>query len=380
MDPFDLLPPELISHIISFTADFVGIESLLTISPRVSAVFYDRPGRSFQALLDTNSISSESAVQLMIQDVWLLHSSPFDKYLKCTDRADGEPNTDTRARARAHDAVVPKMMQISAQIQRLSCLCLSTMRQNFVNAVGRSTAGPSAGSVLAQKAARDFSWVEEANVSWALWHLRHYSDLNSRGSRENWPAGSAERFAGYRARHSLNVLHVEMISLISAILHDLGLSPIYSYAGLQEGEESTEPTWTYPIETPLPHLESFQVEKDIQISVWHPPPKPQISSVTISWCLGPDFCGRSFSYMQMYKMWTRQYSPSITDPRVHVGKIQLYRRLGIFIWDRWRMFSIGLIPSGSPHRIETPDGDFTEVPQSYIQWQPRWLALVQLQV
>ena len=375
MDPFELLPPELIVQILLSTADFVGIESLLIVSPRVYAVFYERPSRSFQAILEANSIASEDVVQRTIREVWLLHGPSFDEYLKFTDGVHGQLETDTHTYT--HDATVPKMMQISAQIQRLACLCLSTMRQNFVNAIGCTGVGSLPGPVRAQYAARDFSWVEEANVFWILWHLRHYSDLHTRGSHENWPASSAERFAEYRERNSLHMYHAEMISVVSAILDDLGLNPIYSYPGLRECEESPEASWGYPVQTPLPRFHSFELE-DTHITIWPPQPKPEVSPVTIAWCLGPDFCGRFFNYMQMYRMWTIMRSRSISNPDVHVQRMQLYRRLGIFIWDIWRMFSTGLISWKKQECIETPDGHFTEIHDIYTQeLQSRWLALVQ---
>lgn len=39
MDPFKSLPTEIIREIISYTADFVGIESLLSVSLWVNTIF-----------------------------------------------------------------------------------------------------------------------------------------------------------------------------------------------------------------------------------------------------------------------------------------------------------------------------------------------------
>jgi hypothetical protein len=381
MDPFERLPTELINNILLFASDFVGLESLLTVSPRARAVFHDRPGLFFQELVELNSIASVAPIQTIIQKVRLLHSPSFDfhsleEYIQCTESFHDQP------RIYNDDTEFLQMMQISVQIQRLACKCLQTMQQNFISVVGASPAGPLSGSIRAQKAAKPFSWVEESNMYWALWHLRHYSDLHSYASRRNWPPDSMERLKGYHRWNSVGALTAEVISTVAAVLSDLGLSPIYSYPYLGEHEESIQGVWWYPLETPPPLFHSFDLERSMDITTWPLPPKPLDDIVTDAWQLDEGRCGKTPGHMEWYKNWARILAYQGPHPNYTMLRIQPYRRVGVFIWDVWRMYSTGLILWNSREpRIRAPDWDAALVelvgvqPVPMEEWHARWFAL-----
>lgn len=235
------------------------------------------------------------------------------------------------------------MVRISAQIQRLACKCLSTMQQNFISAVSGLQAGSLPGSTRPEKAAKPFSWVEESNVYWALWHLRHYSDLHKYGSRLNWSKDSMKRLKEYHIWNSIDYLNAEIIATIAAVLADLGFSPIYSYPYQAEDEESLQGVWWYPIETPPPLSLSFDLERSIDITVWPSPSIPRSDSMTEAWHLSPGYCGKAPRQMALYKDWARVlvYQGPNTDYTLLI--IQPYRRLGVLVWGVWRMYSSGLM-------------------------------------
>ncbi|KAL2871453.1 uncharacterized protein BJX67DRAFT_342269 [Aspergillus lucknowensis] len=58
-----------------------------------------------------------------------------------------------------------------------------------------------------------------------------------------------------------------------------------------------------------------------------------------------------------------------------------WRRLGLVIWDTWRMQTIGLYRIGNSRQLPTPDGDFLEAHKrswgpTRSDMLPRWLALI----
>ncbi|KAJ5169805.1 uncharacterized protein N7500_002588 [Penicillium coprophilum] len=377
MDPFERLPVELIYHILLFTSDFVGVESLLVASPRVRAVFLDRPGLIFQEMMESNSISSAAPIRKIIQKVRLLHSPSsnfhnFEEYIQCTER------TGDQLGIHSNDAEVLQMMQVCAQIQRLACTCLWTMQENFISAVGASPAGPLSGSMRAQKAAKPFSWVEESNMYWGLWHLRHYSDLHHYASRLNWPEESMKRAREYHTWNDIERMTTEVISTVAAVLSDLGLSPVYSYPHLGEHKESIQAVWWYPSQTPPPLFHSLEFARGMNVPIWPSPPTPPDDLVTESWNLDVRGCGRRTIHMEMYKNWAYQRP----NPGYTRLSIQPYRRLGIFVWDLWRMYSTGLVVwNYRGLRTPAPDGDAELVEllgvhhASMEEWRSRWLTL-----
>lgn len=375
MDPFERLPAELINHILLCASDFVGIESLLIASPRVDAIFHDRPGLLFQGLVASNTIASAAPIQEITQKVRLLHSPSFnvhslEEYIQCTNSVHHQPDIHS------YGAEVLEMVRISAQIQRLACKCLSTMQQNFISVVSGLPVGSLSGSIRAEKAAKPFSWVEESNIYWALWHLRHYSDLHNYGSRLNWSEDSMKRLKEYHTWNSIDYLTSEVIATVAAVLADLGFSPIYSYPYQGEDEESLQGVWWYTMETPPPLFLSFDLERSMDITVWPSPSTPRTDSVTEAWHLGLGYCGKAPSQMAMYKDWARVLAYQGPDHNYTLIRIQPYRRLGVLVWDVWRMYSTGLMQWNNGEQTETPDGGLTYVQHVALrEWHSRWIAL-----
>ncbi|KAJ5971922.1 uncharacterized protein N7479_001840 [Penicillium vulpinum] len=381
MDPFERLPAEIIIEILLFTSDFVGIESLLTVSPRVRTIFHSRPGPLFQELVAFNSITSASPIQKIIQKVQFLHNSSFnfhgiEEYRQCTGSLQDQPVIHTDV------TEVSRMMQISAQIQRLACKCLWTMQQNFISIVSASPAGNLSRSIRAQKAAKPFSWVEESTIYWALWHLRHYSDLHSYGTRLNWTEESMKTIQKYQTWNDIDGLAPEIITTVAAVLSDLGLSPIYPpYPYMNEPGESIRGAWWWILETPPPLFKSFDLES-MDIAIWPSPPTPPDDIVTAAWLLNEERCGKVPTQMGMYKNWARIRAFQGPNPDYTLLRIQPYRRLGVLLWDPWRMYSTGLMKWNSREPlIPAPDGDEDLVELVGVEdvtmqeWHSRWITL-----
>ena len=121
----------------------------------------------------------------------LTHCNSIDSYLKLC------PNAQTDSMAEGPPFGLPDQMTtqeiihiifLGANIQRLACMCLYTMQQNFISAVEKSL-----GSTAAQRAAEPIFWIEEYRVYWVLWHFQHYSTLrNTAKYRWNWSKESCK--------------------------------------------------------------------------------------------------------------------------------------------------------------------------------------------
>lgn len=184
------------------------------------------------------------------------------------------------------------------------------------------------------------------------------------------------RLEEYHTWNSIDCLTAEIIATVAAVLADLGLSPIYSYPYQGEYEESLQGVWWYPIETPPPLFLSFDLERSMDITFWPSPSIPRSDSVTEAWHLSPGCCGKAPSQMAMYKDWARVLAYQGSNPNYTLLRIQPYRRLGVLVWDVWRMYSTGLMQWNNGEQTETPDGGLTGVQHVALQeWHSRWITL-----
>ncbi|KAL2786340.1 hypothetical protein BJX66DRAFT_36463 [Aspergillus keveii] len=163
--PFECLPVELILNIIVCTSDFVGLESLLILSPRVRAVFHTHP-RIILDCIAKNPMTMMPDIQQRCRIIAMIHSNRLrptdidDDIYTCPHLLDSFSPSHTT------DEEILHILHTAARIQRLACACLYTMQRNFVSAVDAVF-----GSEAAQKAGEPLTWIEEFRVYQALWHL-----------------------------------------------------------------------------------------------------------------------------------------------------------------------------------------------------------------
>ena len=403
MDPFESLPTEIVENIIFYSADFVGIESLLSVSPWVnSRIFQAQPRRITLDLINSNSITTMPEVQQLLRNVVIINnpSTHFPTSESClhlytNNKGDCIPGS-------AFDALpdnittleIFHIIHIAANIQHLACMCLYTMQQNFISAVGNSL-----GSAASQRAAEPIAWVEEYPVYWALWHLQHYSALRKAAKfRWGWPKESVKKFSdNYIAHNDIFCILTEVIWTVAAILADLGLHPLYGHTtkakreekdkAEEEGheEESTKAAWEYPTETPIPFFASLELplHQDYKYysnyPIWSPRPVPD-AEIEETWFRTP-YYRLGLGQARMFRAYTSG-SPlaRFRQAWLDMRQIQPFRRIGVMLWNKWRMYSVGLfttIPRGAS--VRTPDGDFVREEDfrlSRYDVFSRWLALV----
>ncbi|KAJ5794858.1 hypothetical protein N7457_001457 [Penicillium paradoxum] len=387
MDPFKQLPAELIYEIIQYISDFVSLENLMAATPQVKDIFRANHHAILERTISSNSITSISDIRDLFRNIASIHCpsthcSNLEEYMHLA-HAESTPDSVLPNQTTTLDLSL-QMLHIAAQIQRLACLCLSTMRRNFVTAVTSADTLFSPDQV--RNTAEPFSWIEEYRVHWALWNLRHYSDLRKTVETQvphdksetpatntwKWTAESLAKFDAYAVWNGISYYPLEQIWTVAAVLAELGLVT-NSASGLSLA------AWELPLETPMPFFASFELPRVVgeDLPLWRPPPIPIETPITLAWLLT---ASRRYLPSGQTALYRRLCLRSAS--RHVICNIQPYRQIGAFLWDKWRMNSVGLLPVSLAVNEVTPlpGGGFLDA-EDYNMFhaqEARWLALSSL--
>lgn len=262
MDPFARLPPELITQIIIYIADFSAVESFISASPQVHAVFKAQPS-IVRDLIQSDPIASLLEIQKLCHNISLVQTS----LAQCPSLAHYQQACDRIPDFGYTEALC--MLQLAAQTQRLACACMTLIQNNIVSALREVPAGSLSGPDRVRKTRDPFSWIEEYRVYCSLWHLQHYSYLRKTArERWSWDEASTRDLDTYNVWNGIvDRREIEKFWTVAALLSDLGLSPTYGHYPFQrekkllaqdpEGEESSRAAWTFSQTTPPPFFLSF---------------------------------------------------------------------------------------------------------------------------
>ncbi|RDW81443.1 uncharacterized protein DSM5745_05000 [Aspergillus mulundensis] len=378
MDLFGRLPPELIHQIIFYLADFPDVESIVSASPRVSAVLHARPKLAHD-LLRANSITGTPEIQRICY-----HTAFIDAGLiRCTDLRHYQYACRSMPIGSYAEALC--IIKLAARIQRLACACLSLSQENFVTAVGKHPALGELASERAQLVNTSFTWMEEYRVYWALWRLQHYSELRKAAKgRWGWDETSVENLDAYLVWNFIDERLAERMWTVAALLSDLGLEAVYGHYSLQdkpevltqypyserdflsqdsEGQESSLAAWTFPRNTPIPFIPLLDLPSPTghgrsttkPSSIWIPPPEPGKDADTIIWRLINEYTSTEQEHLGELRLIARVDS-SLRRPSYTMADMKPWRRLGIALWDTWRMSGAGLSSLPSPNGVTAPNG------------------------
>ena len=396
MDSFARLPPELITQIIIYIADFSAVESIISASPQVHAVFQAQPS-IVRDLIQADPITSFPEIQKLCNNISLIHSS----LAQCPDLAHYQQACDRIPNFGYTEALC--MLRLAAQTQRLACTCMALMRNNLVSALSEVPAGSLSGPDRVRKAREPFSWTEEYRVYCSLWHLQHYSYLRKAATeRWGWDKAATQDLDAYDVWNEIiDTRHIEKFWTVAALLSDLGLSPSYGHYPFQhkerslaqdpEGQESSRAAWTFPPGTPLPFFSSFDLPPSQYLSdgnsspLWSPPLFPPDTEATDAWWLTLKYRSWSPRHVSYFQLAASAASMDREPSSYSLVNLKPWRRLGMIIWDTWRIYSLGLYDFPRKQAMKTPDGGLLEATPrdpSVLQQIPvidyvsRWLALI----
>lgn len=375
MDLFERLPAELISLIIQHTADFATVDNLLSVSR-----FQVNSRAIIQDLILSNSITSQPEIKKLVTSIAIIHHpsircTSFDEYMQL---ANGEGTLEyALSLCRRNSDLAGRILRIAAQIQRLACICLSTLRQGFVTAVGTSP-------IRANRAREPFSYIEEYRVYWALWHLRCYSGLRkaadpqASASIDNaesssiclkwmWSRDDIKKLTAYNDFNEIHKLRVENIWNIAVVLVELGArswSPSDGESVVLEFASRT--VWGRGQSILIPFFSSFELAqstaKDHHSLLWCPPQPPVEDPVTKAWKLTLPHCDEPSGQTWLFRSLQSQTFAGPPGPPFYSPMRDMfpYRRSGALLWDPWRMYSTGLMRNMSRGRRPIPGGGFVE--------------------
>ncbi|KAJ5457869.1 hypothetical protein N7475_009257 [Penicillium sp. IBT 31633x] len=383
MDPFAKLPSELNQQILIHIADFAAVENLISASSQVHAVFRAQPSIIHDLIL-ANPITGFPEIQRLCYNISLIPTSDYADLAHYQQACVDTPNLNYMGSL--------GIIRLAAGIQRLACACLSLMQQNFASTLSEIPAGSLSGPLRAEEARKPFSWIEEYRTYWSLFHLQHYSALrNAATERWNWPAGSLQSLDAYNVWNEINNDKAEQIWTIAALLSDLGLTPSYGHhiENLEvfklskmdtEGAEACHAAWEFSEQTPIPFFHSFKLPSSISMPIWSSPPIPPENEATTStrWQLAPKWRSREPMHVRYFQNESQRVSRA-RGPSFGLSYFRPWRRLGLVIWDSWRMYSVGLcyFPSRGPGLDPpNPDGSAWDAKLEKPDFRPRWLALV----
>ncbi|CAI7593728.1 unnamed protein product [Penicillium bialowiezense] len=257
-----------------------------------------------------------------------------------------------------HDDQIFRVIDVAANIQRLECMCLYAMHRDFVSAVGDAF-GPSS----AQRAAEPIIWLEEYRIYWALWQLENYAALSKVArSRWEWSKTSLRRLDDAANIDDDITPLAENICTVATVLESLGLRcfsgfmPSTMYLGHvvsgalrpAHGQSSDVSLDSFPF---FPSLELLPLGLSSTVPghqgvypVWSPPELPNGKSpVEVDWLQIPRY---RFILSPAATMYQRHCEMVLALRRFRrskdLGRAKPYRLIGTFLWNFWRMYSVGL--------------------------------------
>lgn len=265
-------------------------------------------------------------------------------------------------------SVIWDTMYIAAQIQRLACAVLSVMLQNFRSALRATPTGSMSGPDRERKAGWSPSWIEEYRTYWALWQLQHCWDLRAAAERRlppgddaagevswegwSWSAKEIDKLDKSRDVRTAN-LGFSIWSVLQVLMDDLGGLLLHEdFPQLQEILHMKMEK-LLPLFAPCDHS-----LHPCDYPVWCSPPAPNdTNKADFKWQLSTRWANSASRAGVIFRL-------LVTRTRnlpewFRCWDVPALRRLGLGLWDYWRMYSAGLMEC-PPGRVPTPDGGFVE--------------------
>ncbi|GLA54485.1 hypothetical protein AnigIFM63604_000627 [Aspergillus niger] len=375
MEALDRIPYELLSIINAYAADWVSLESLLQVSPRVGEIFAG----------DTNTEADYEAVRLVesiLQENSVMRHELHCHFrmalklrqpsLKSSSLTDFISQDHSSSLTTSTSSICPgklkEMVSVAANIQRLACACLTTLlgRVRKVQPRCWKRRASDGTEPYQPREAGSPTWIEEYRVYRALWNLQLYSDLSTAGKRLGWLHDDLENWwFGHMRWDEVPVMVGEEVRTVSECLETLCEGdPILRTTKAQVTKFYSERhSFDIQLISQLPN--ASQLCRGFE--VWAPPLLPEIPVTDDGYPLDPWGWGlRSLRFNRMAAFFRVCQLRTTTHPAMHqVCQIQdagPWRGLGMPIWDLWRCYCLGLhsarhnVPGRYSGPLRAPDG------------------------
>ncbi|RAH50437.1 uncharacterized protein BO95DRAFT_427371 [Aspergillus brunneoviolaceus CBS 621.78] len=195
MDTFDRVPRESLVEIVKTAADWVTLEDLIVDLTQLTPLF--EPGNKpdspadpeamalVRHILEHNSTMSYDYLERYFMVCVELrgpipHTSLYDFVDKTSFDLQSSKHGHRLSMSTATRASLRAVVNIAANIQRLACMCLTTLRARLQAILPQYFKDIREMPSLVPRKLRDvgaFSWIEEYRVYRALWHFQAFSDF-----------------------------------------------------------------------------------------------------------------------------------------------------------------------------------------------------------
>ena len=367
MDPFSTFPPEVIVSILEFCADFASLDGLLRTSTRADQVFGVYYKTITERVMKNCPILSHG-LQYEFRNIVLLESDATFTPSSLPELLDGAYTTSIVPLSLPTDSsfgAVRKTISIAASICHAASACIHILLDRLMIAEPRRVVGSTSNSVewiqgrLSEPPSEPIrityhppSWAETYRTHRILWTLATFSSvLHAANSRWDWSLEDKNSFTERYVKECWLKWRLQELQTIAECL-----AVIYP-------SETISLDNRFPFLVTIPSLEKSPSTAPARLILPTPSKNPAADQdwEQIYWR-----AGRQNGAVGTYRNHLR-FHQYVMHPLKYVD-FQAFRRLGIPIWDNWRLYLIGLI--NRPRDICPDSSVFDDLPQGFENSSP----------
>lgn len=341
MDPFEKLPTEIIWQILESCSDFTSLDGLQQISPRVKEAFNGSFKSITEKVLENCSLTSHGLHHYFKLLASILSTSFAPQALLEEIAGSRGNNIRPISLSNTHSlAAVHQTINSAAKIHRNACACLQLLINRLESAEPRRPMAsdeivdnwmarngpPPKGGELVQFDVDPPSWIESYRAHRGLWKLELFQQIrNAATSRWLWSTHDLDCFAEQYLESCRLPGGIEEIETVSQWVVDLS---------------SSEPTI---LSHQAPYLVAVPSSTDLTVQISWPLPNIQDREVDSTWGLSPGSADRISNVINYYHF-IRGSEKTRSFRGLWKVDFKAFRRLGIPLWDSWRVYQVRLMP------------------------------------
>jgi hypothetical protein len=365
MDPFSTFPPEVIVSILEFCTDFASLDGLLRASARSDEVFGEYYKTITERVMKNCPILSH-ALQYEFRNIILFESDGTFTPSSLPELLDGAYITSSVPPSLPHDhsfGAVRKAVSVAASICHAASACIHILLDRLMVAEPHLVVGSPSKAFewiegrLSEPQSEPIrityhppSWAETYRTHRILWTLATFSCvLHAAGTRWDWSLEDKSSLTERYVKERWLNWHLEELKTIAECLNVIYPS------------ETITLDHRFPFLVTIPSLEKSLSTAPARLII----PNPPIADK--DWEIIYRRAGQQNGAIGTYRFISGCHR-SVNHPLKYVD-FRAFRRLGIPIWDDWRLHLIGLI-NRPKHRFCADSSVFDDLPKGLENWNP----------
>ncbi|KAJ5523186.1 hypothetical protein N7513_012730 [Penicillium frequentans] len=370
MDPFAKLPIEIIWQILESCCDFTSLDGLQQISSRVKEAFNGAFKKITENVLRNCSFTSNGLDYYFIFLASILSTSYTPQALLA--ELAGSPWTWNIERpislSTTHSlAAVHQTINTAARIHLTACACLQRFINRLESAQPRRPMAsiteavdwwhnghpPPKGGELIQFDVDPPSWIECYRAHRGLWKLDLLDQIHNAATNHwLWSA------------HDLDCFTKQYLELIQ---YPGGIEEIQTVSECVVDLYSSKPNSSKPkiLSHRDPYLVTVPSPTDLTIQTCWPLPNIQDTQVDMKWCRVPEAVKVRNGVLGSFNCLRRGEKGRGWNALWKVD-FKAYRRLGIPLWDKWRLYQMRLMHQS--RSVLSPRGDMVGGESEQDEW------------